>query len=200
MLGTRRGSCCAERTQQLAATKPTGDRFTIITGGPGTGKTSLIAELCRRGFAGTVEAGRAIILDQTLIGGRALQAADAALFAELMLAWEMRSYRMAEQEPVPAIFFDRGIPELTGYYRMLGMPVPAHVTAAADVFRYRPRVFLAPAWQAIYTTDAERTQDFVDAVAGSDAARTAYEGFGYEVISLPLASVAERADFVLAER
>lgn len=178
----------------------TGDRFTIITGGPGTGKSSLIAELRRRGFPGTVEAGRAIIIDQTLIGGRALQTADAALFAEMMLAWEMRSYRIAEQEPAPAIFFDRGIPELTGYYRMLGMPVPAHVTAAARVFRYRPRVFLAPAWQAIYTTDAERTQSFADAVAGSQGARVAYEACGYEVICLPLASVTERADFVLEMR
>jgi predicted ATPase len=184
----------------LDSTKLAGERFTIITGGPGTGKTSLIAELRRRGFPGTVEAGRAIIIDQTLIGGRALQTADAALFAEMMLAWEMRSYRTAEQETTPAIFFDRGIPELTGYYRMLGMPVPAHVTAAARIFRYRPRVFLAPAWQAIFTTDTERTQDFADAVAGSEGARAAYEACGYEVISLPLASVADRADFVLERR
>jgi predicted ATPase len=177
-----------------------GDRFTIITGGPGTGKTSLIAELRRRGFAGTVEAARAIIIDQALVGGRAVQATDPALFAELMLAWEMRSYRMAEQEQAPAIFFDRGIPELTGYYRMLGMPVPAHVTAAARVFRYRPKVFLAPAWRAIYTTDSERTQDYADAIAGSEGARAAYEASGYQVISLPLASVEERADFVLESR
>ena len=184
----------------MVRTKLSDDRFTIITGGPGTGKTSLIAELERRGFAGTVEAGRAIIIDQTLIGGRAVQTTDPALFAELMLAWEMRSYRLAERDPAAAIFFDRGIPELTGYYRMLGMPVPAHVTAAAQVFRYRSRVFLAPAWQAIFTTDTERTQNFADAVAGSEGARTAYEASGYEVISLPLASVEERADFVLAMR
>jgi predicted ATPase len=184
----------------LASTKLPADRFTIITGGPGTGKTSLIAELKRRGFAGTVEAARAIIIDQTLIGGRALETTDATLFAEVMLAWEMRSYRLAEQDPAAAIFFDRGIPELTGYYRMLGMPVPAHVSAAAQVFRYRPRVFLAPAWRAIYTTDTQRTQNFADAVAGSDGAHAAYQASGYEVISLPLASVEERADFVLARR
>ena len=184
----------------MAATELAGDRFTIITGGPGTGKTALIAELRRRGFAGTVEAGRAIIVDQRLIGGRGLEAGDRALFAELMLAWEMRSYRLAGQDPAPAVFFDRGIPELAGYFLMRGLPVPAHVTAAARTFRYRPRVFLAPAWPEIYTTDTERKQDFAAAVAGSDAARAAHEDFGYEVISLPLAPVAERADFVLARR
>jgi predicted ATPase len=184
----------------LALTRLSGDRFTIITGGPGTGKTSLIAELRRRGFAGTVEAGRTIIIDQTLIGGRGVEAGDCALFAELMLAWEMRSYRIAESESAPAVFFDRGIPELTGYFLMRGMPVPGHVNTAAQTFRYRPRVFLAPAWPEIYTTDSERKQDFAQAIAGSQAARAAYEDAGYEVISLPLAPVAERADFVLAKR
>ena len=184
----------------MAPTEPQGSRFTIITGGPGTGKTALIAELRRRGFPGTVEAGRAIIIDQTTISGRALHTADSALFAELMLSWEMRSYRMAEEDPAPAVFFDRGIPELTGYYRMLGLPVPAHVAAAARMFRYRQRVFLAPAWRQIFTTDSERTQNFADAIAGSQEARAAYESHGYEVISLPLAPVCERADFVLARR
>jgi len=72
--------------------------------------------------------------------------------------------------------------------------------AAARTFRYRPRVFLATAWAEIYTTDTEREQDFAAAVAGSDAARDAYEDFGYEVVGLPLAPVAERADFVLGRR
>jgi len=184
----------------LAATDLSGDRFTIITGGPGAGKTSLIDELRRRGFAGMQEAGRAIIRDQTLIGGRALHTADAALFAELMLAWEMRSYRIAADDAAPAVFFDRGIPELTGYMRLIGRPVPAHVEAAARVFRYRPRVFIAPPWPEIYGTDAERKQDFAEAVATFEAVRAAYVGYGYEPVTLPLDPVGDRADFVLARR
>lgn len=54
-------------------------RFTIITGGPGSGKSTLIEELRRRGFSATEEAGRAIIKDQVLIGGRALHTADQRL-------------------------------------------------------------------------------------------------------------------------
>ncbi len=182
------------------AAQPAGDRFTIITGGPGAGKTSLIDELRRRGFGATQEAGRAIIRDQSLIGGRALHTADAGLFAELMLAWEMRSYRIAEQDAAQAVFFDRGIPELAGYLRMLGRPVPAHVDKAARTFMYRPRVFIAPPWPEIYGTDTERKQDFAEAVATFDAVRGAYPSYGYQVISLPLATIGERADFVLARR
>jgi predicted ATPase len=45
------------------------ERFHVVTGGPGSGKTTLIEALARRGYAHTVEAGRAIIQDQTAIDG-----------------------------------------------------------------------------------------------------------------------------------
>ena len=176
------------------------DRFTVLTGGPGAGKTSVIEELRRRGYAGTQEAGRAIIQDQLRIGGSALHTGDRVLFAELMLSWEMRSYRLAQDSAAAAVFFDRGIPELTGYYRLSGLPVPAHVAAAARLFRYRVRVFVAPPWPEIYGTDAERGQDYAEAVATCEAVTAAYAEHGYELIELPLASVPARADFVLARR
>lgn len=47
-------------------------RFIIISGGPGSGKSTLIDALERQGFPRTVEAGRAIIQDQVAIGGNAL--------------------------------------------------------------------------------------------------------------------------------
>jgi len=184
----------------LGATEPSGHRFTIITGGPGAGKTTLIDELRRRGFAGTQEAARTIIQHQTIIGGRATHSADPALFAELMLCWEMRSYRMAEDGGVSAVFFDRGIPELPWYMRMMGRPAPAHMDAAARLFRYRTTVFIAPPWREIYTTDTERKQGFAEAVSSCEAARAAYLAYGYEPVDLPLGPVAERADFVLARR
>ena len=73
-----------------------GERFFIVTGGPGSGKTSLISEIEKRGYVCSIEAGRGIIQDQVAIGGRALPWDDRRLFAELVLAWEMRSYRAAE--------------------------------------------------------------------------------------------------------
>ena len=48
------------------------DHLVVITGGPGSGKTTLIDALEAAGFARTHEAGRGIIRDQTAIGGPAL--------------------------------------------------------------------------------------------------------------------------------
>jgi hypothetical protein len=80
------------------------------------------------------------------IGGSALPWADRALFAELMLCWELRSYRMAAGRAAP-VFFDRGVPDIVGYLRWDGLPVPDHVHAAAKAFRYHRRVLVAPPGQ-----------------------------------------------------
>ena len=71
------------------------DHMFVITGGPGSGKTSLINALNRRGFRCMPEAGRAIIQDQIKIGGTSLPWANRLMFAELMLGWELRSWHEA---------------------------------------------------------------------------------------------------------
>ena len=58
------------------------DRFFIITGGPGSGKTSLLDALEKMNHKRSVEAGRGIIQQQVAIGGRALPWDDKLLFLE----------------------------------------------------------------------------------------------------------------------
>ena len=132
-----------------------GDHLHVVTGGPGSGKSSLIEALARRGIGVMPEAGRAIIRDQERIGGSALPWRDRALFAELMLAWELRSHGEAAWLDRP-VAMDRGVPDVLGYLTLCGLPVPAHVAAAARLFRYNQRVFLAPRWDAIYVQDVNR--------------------------------------------
>ncbi|MFG1677065.1 AAA family ATPase [Micromonospora sp. NPDC049282] len=170
-------------------------RFVVVTGGPGAGKTTLVDALRRTGHACVEEAGRQVIQDQTAIGGQATHTRDSRLFAEIMLSWEIRSYRQARQHR-GVVFFDRGIPDLVGYHLLLGLPVPEHVTAAARLFRYHRRVFIAPPWPQIYTTDSQRHQDFAEAVQTHEAMVTAYSGLGYELCTLPRDDVAARVEYV----
>ncbi|MDN2564942.1 AAA family ATPase [Aquibium sp. A9E412] len=173
------------------------DHMFVVTGGPGSGKSSLIAALARRGVAAMPEAGRAIIRDQVRIGGRALPWADRALFAELMLAWDLRSHHEALARDGP-VLMDRGIPDVAGYLTLCGLPVPAHVAAAAERHRYNARVFLAPHWEAIFTQDGERRQDRAEAAATARVMRETYSRLGYRLVDLPLAGIEDRADFVAA--
>jgi len=119
-------------------------RFFIVTGGPGSGKSTLLAALSGAGYRTMPEAGRAIIQDQVTIGGNALPWADKKTFAELMLSWDLRSYREAERNIGTAIFFDRGIPDVIGYLQLSNVPIPPHARRAAENLSIRePRVHRA---------------------------------------------------------
>ena len=174
------------------------DRFFVLTGGPGAGKTTMIEALARAGFATTTEAGRAIIRGQLEVGGSATHQTNPALFAELMLAFDIQSYRQALCEAGP-VFFDRGVTELAGYHGMMGLAAPAHFRTAAEKFRYSRRVFVAPPWPEIFANDSERKQSLGEAVRSHEAVVQTYAEFGYTIVPLPKASIEERLRFVLAE-
>ena len=96
------------------------------------------------------------------------------------------------------MIFDRGVPDVSGYLHLCGLPVPAHVARAADLFRYQRRVFIASPWREIFGQGADRKQDFSEAQATYEAMVMVYADFGYELVSLPLVPVAERVRFVRA--
>jgi predicted ATPase len=172
------------------------DRFFVLTGGPGSGKTAIINGLKNSGYSCSAEAGREIIQEQVLIGGHALPWDDRLLFAELMLDWEMRSYRMAK-DSAGSFFFDRGVIDVLGYLQLLGQSAPEHMHKAAETFRYHRRVFIAPPWQEIFHQDRERRQDFGEAVRTYEALVETYTKYGYQLIELPRVSIEERVLFVL---
>jgi predicted ATPase len=170
-------------------------RFFVLTGGLGSGKSSLIKGLEQSGYACSVEAGRGVIHDQVAIGGRALPWRDQILFAELMLCWEMRSYQTARRQGGP-VFFDRGVPDVVDYLRLSGQPVPEHVHKAADTFRYNRRVFLAPPGLRFSSQISNANNTFDEAVRTYEAMVATYSEHGYDLVEIPRASVEERVRFV----
>lgn len=117
-------------------------------------------------------------------------------FAELMLEWEIRSYEEAMQAP-GVVFFDRGIPDVLGYVRLIGEEIPRHMNGAAEQYRYNPRVFIAPPWRGIFRQDRERKQDFEEAGRTYEMMMAAYSELGYELLEIPMATVEERLEFVV---
>jgi predicted ATPase len=172
--------------------------FYVITGGPGSGKTTLLAELARRGHLCIPEDARAVIQEQVASGGSAVPWADAPRFAELLmrrsiLTWEEQA---AEKSHVP-IYFDRGVGDAFTCADLIGCTLPADLREQASACRYLDPVFLAPRWPEIYSTDTERRQTAEEAERTEHAIVKTYTELGYRMVRLPLASPAERADFVL---
>lgn len=170
------------------------NRFVVITGCSGGGKSTLLAELGRRGFATVPEPGRRIVRQELARGGKALPWLNPPVFA-----WRAVGVARADRRAAMAehgwVFFDRGIVDAAAAL--------AHATAAplgialAELGAYHPTVFFAPPWPEIYVTDPERPHGYDEAVAEYGRLERAYAAFGYVALSLPKVSVAERADFVL---
>ena len=172
------------------------DRFVVLTGCSGGGKSTLLDELARRGFTVVPEAGRKIVREQDWTGGDALPWTQPVRFAELAVSRCVQSLINVAREPGP-VFFDRSpIDQLAGLER-LGLPVPATVSGAVARCGYNRTVFVAPPWPEIFVTDAERRHDFEAAMAEYGPLRATYERLGYRLVDLPKTSVEARADFVL---
>jgi predicted ATPase len=166
----------------------------ILTGGPGGGKTTVLAELARRGLRTVPEVARQIIQEQVQSDGTALPWADRERYADLMLERSIQFF--AKQHPDEIAFCDRGIPDTLCYLRLIRSD-DRKAAAACSAFRYAPSVFFTPAWEAIYTTDTERKQDFEEAVRTAEQMAEVYRECGYQIIELPFATPAERADLIL---
>jgi predicted ATPase len=179
-------------------TQPISPPFYVITGGPGSGKTTLLAELARYGHLCVPEDARAIIQEQVASGGSAVPWADAPRFAELLMQRSILTWneQAAKTSHFP-IYFDRGVGDAFTCADLIGCALPADLREQARACRYRDPVFLAPWWPEIYSIDMERRQTTEEAERTEQAVVKTYTELGYRIVRLPLASPAERADFVL---
>ncbi|UXN72601.1 AAA family ATPase [Devosia sp. A8/3-2] len=168
----------------------------VLTGGPGSGKTTLLAAAAAAGIAVGQEAGRAIIQSQLRIGGRALPRADRVLYGELMLDRDIQTYEAAIARGGITLC-DRGVGDLIGYARMEGLAEAEHFRRAADLYPCNNTVFFAPPRREIYANDAERKQDWAEAVHTFETIRDVYVELGYRIVKLPKAGVVERLAFVM---
>jgi predicted ATPase len=170
------------------------DRFVVISGCSGGGKSTLLEALARRGYATVEEPGRRIVREETACGGTALPWVDAAAFARRAIAMALAD-RVAAAKHEAWVFFDRGlIDAAAALEHVTGEPA---LETHGRAHRYHVQVFLTPPWPEIYAYDAERRHDLGAALAEYERLLEAYPRLGYETVILPKVSVGERTDFIL---
>jgi predicted ATPase len=170
----------------------------IVTGGPGSGKTTALVALEELGFSFVPEIARQIIQEQVRDHGDALPWANRERYTRLMLQRSIRSYR--QHARIRRITFaDRGIPDTLAYARLIQLADQRTIRDACDRFRYADCVFIAPPWQEIYAMDRERKQDFEEAQRTYTELLKTYKDCNYKLIDLPKVSPRERARFILEQ-
>lgn len=166
----------------------------LITGGPGVGKTTLLAELAARGYETVAESARAIISERRARGQSPRP--EPVAFAQEILR---RDTEKCHRHPGESgwVFFDRGLVEALGMLHEVAPLSAPELDAALRAHPFHPFVFVLPPWKEIYTTDAERDHSFpwVEQVHGQVVRW--YRSCGYVLHEVPRLPVVARAEFVL---
>ncbi|RUR05595.1 AAA family ATPase [Legionella sp. km772] len=176
--------------------------YYLLTGGPGSGKSSVLHYLKIQSHRVVEEAARAILKEQKRRKGNATQFGDRAQFCQLMLRQSLEDFK-THLSCTEKIFFDRGLPDLLGYKSIANdarwTSIIEKVELANLEYRYNQEVFLFPPWQEIYTLDDERSHSFSQASQAYDLIKEALLEANYFPIEIPKVPIEERAQFILSK-
>ena len=162
----------------------------IITGGPATGKSSIIEYFQQIGYSCFEEVSRGIIQEQNIQTSAKNFDFEYAVFQD-----RKKQYLSATK----LHFFDRSMLDGLAYMKIHNIPTPQQMLTDLKTYRYESKVFIAPAWQEIYHQDSERLESFQEAVAIDKSLREIYHSFGYELVEIPLTTIEERVKFILSQ-
>jgi len=169
----------------------------VITGGPGTGKSTVITELENRNYNCMHEISREVTLMARKNGIEQLFLKDPMLFSKLLLEGRVQQFLKADKLKTDTVFFDRGIPDVFAYMNYLGVSYPDIFVSESKDNAYHKTVFLMPPWKEIYITDNERYESFEQSLAIHNHLNIAYKSLGYTIIEVPFGTAKERTDFIL---
>lgn len=167
-------------------------RKVLITGGPSIGKTTVLEILASRGFQIVPEAARQIIDEERAKGSDILPWKNIRTFQEHVVR---RQLELESNVVGDVVFIDRGIVDSVAYCALNNVQVPPEVELYGRG-RYE-KVFVLDSLGS-YELDGVRSRSFEDAEKIHEYIQDAYRSFGYELISVPVMSPEERADFILA--
>ena len=167
----------------------------LITGGPSSGKTSIIQELEKRGYVVSHEKARQVIKQELAAGTDNLPWQNVAGFSNILLETILQ-----EQNQHPLQFFDRGIPDIEAYLQLANATYNSTLyTQSIQAMNYHTKVFFAPFWLDIYGQDEERKENIEDAIKISNLIKQRYVYHGFELVEIPKDFVENRTEFILSE-
>ena len=168
----------------------------VFTGGPCTGKTTLINALASKGYYVIREAATAVIEEEQKNGNMTpwsnLDQFQLKIVAKqeefLDLALKLSHHK-------ELIFFDRACIDSFTYCKLNNQIVPEELTKLLNKVRY-DYIFLLD-FIKTYSSSAIRHEGIEEARRIHNLLSDVYKSLGYEVITVPALTVDERVEFVL---
>ena len=169
----------------------------VLTGAPGTGKSTVINELEKRNYFCMHEISRDVTLEAQRNGTEQLFLTEPLLFSDMLLKGRTEQYQKACELDKEMVFFDRGIPDVHAYLNYISMEYPDRYIKTSRENRY-DFIFLMPPWEDIYVQDNERYENFEQALAIHNHLLNTYKALNYNVIQVPTGTVEERTKYILS--
>tara|TARA_B100000941_G_C28420176_1_gene508374 strand:- start:90 stop:617 length:528 start_codon:yes stop_codon:yes gene_type:complete len=168
----------------------------VITGGPGTGKTSIINKLENIGHTVFHESSREIIQKYKKLGHDQLFLADPIKFSEIILEKRIQQFEDADKLNFKNVFFDRGIPDIFAYLSYKNVSFGKNFDDPSNNLRY-DYVFIAEPWKEIFKNDEERYESYEELKIINKHIKTTYSVNGYDYFILPEDSIEQRVNFII---
>ena len=169
----------------------------VITGAPGTGKTSIITQLRKSGYSCSEEISREIITEQIESSGKVLPWLNLEAFSKRVFLLRKSQYINTPKDFLH--FFDRGLLDVIAYMKMDALPISKHYKEDCEKYRYNTTVFYTPIWEEIYINDSERKESLESAITIEKSILETYSFFRYNLIEIPKLTTGERVDFILSK-
>jgi predicted ATPase len=169
------------------------NKWFVITGGPSTGKTTLLAELAALGYRVVPEAARRVI-DEALEKGTTVEQlrSDEKKFQETV-AFMKRDVE-ATLDPETVTFFDRGMQDTVAYYGAYDFPMDNGVEELMDTSHYQQVFLLEPL--GTFSEDYARVEDEAFRKKINALLDDAYTKYGMKPVRVPAASLADRVKLI----
>jgi predicted ATPase len=167
--------------------------WNVITGGPCTGKTTIVNLLAQRGYQTTTEHARHYI-DTQKIRGRTVEEIRRNKKEFQLKVLNMQLAQEASLDVQDQVFLDRALPDALAYHRFLGLKYDENLLEDCRRYHYH-RVFILDRLPLI--NDYARLEDEDDQIRIHELIIEAYEELGYGAIHVPVLPPDERVDFIL---
>ena len=171
----------------------------VISGGPGSGKTTLIKLLKEKGHHCWDEVYRELIFEDSQENLRNSFRSQPLEFSEVL--WKFRDLQYFDADKAiykpdePYVFFDRGQHDVVAYLKYLGVDYDPEIF---DLSKYSyDFAVLLPPWKEIYVKDEFRREDFDEASGIYTQIKKTYAAFNVPTIELPLVSPEDRVSTLL---
>jgi predicted ATPase len=170
------------------------NQWYVLTGGPASGKTTLIEQLAARGYAVVHEHARQRI-DRALHMGMSVEEARHDQLAFQLGVLEMQLEHESNTPQDQLTFFDRGIPDTLAYQRFHHLPDHPLIAQAVAECRYR-KAFILDLLN--FVPDYARTEDDNAQHEIQRLLETVYSSLPFPLVHVPVLPVEDRLAFVLA--